>query len=308
MIQHPRPNGKRASSLPTPLLTLHIGAPGAPPDMPLPPLPADKARSSTPIAPRAAGSTRRIATPSSLPQLATNIATRHTSSPILSASRNAGPTLAHWTSLHSLKHSVSIGSFPRPPRGSIGSSQSFRSSRDISPTSGPNHVSTIDSTSQPTDTVKTPRQSTSKRSSSGSIPRRTTAPKSASTACLLTSLSQESSTVKVARRSSLNPRSSFSASSFNSHSPSEHGSHGSSQQPSSPDTRPPSALSDEEHTERGNVLVSVRVRPDQDKSKADAQHSDWSVEPDQARIAYHGSHGEEFFLGKSRPRKPLVSY
>lgn len=51
---------------------------------------------------------------------------------------------------------------------------------------------------------------------------------------------------------------------------------------------------------KGNVLVSVRVRPDSGKSSADAARSDgeWYVDGRQSVVSYRGKDGGDYYYGE----------
>ncbi len=48
---------------------------------------------------------------------------------------------------------------------------------------------------------------------------------------------------------------------------------------------------------KGNVLVSVRVRPDAGGSQGKTEPSEWMVEPRRSLISYQGREGGDYYYG-----------
>ncbi|KAJ5780862.1 hypothetical protein N7457_006022 [Penicillium paradoxum] len=65
---------------------------------------------------------------------------------------------------------------------------------------------------------------------------------------------------------------------------------------------------------KGNVLVSVRVRPDNNSGETPRNHGEWSVDSRKSLISYRGKEGGDYFYGEkyhphsASPRSELIEY
>lgn len=60
---------------------------------------------------------------------------------------------------------------------------------------------------------------------------------------------------------------------------------------------------------KGNVIVSVRVRPDAPNGETARTHGEWSVEGRQSLVSYRGKEGGDYYYGeleaRARARAPM---
>ena len=63
------------------------------------------------------------------------------------------------------------------------------------------------------------------------------------------------------------------------------------------DASNPGRLSIEEENEKGNVIVSVRVRPEANGSIPNA--SDWEIDGSKSMVSYRGRDGGDYYYGQS---------
>jgi centromeric protein E len=57
---------------------------------------------------------------------------------------------------------------------------------------------------------------------------------------------------------------------------------------------------------KGNVIVSVRIRPDAGSSDSSKSSGEWAVDSKKSLIAYHGKEGGDYFYGKFDPPSPSL--
>ena len=58
-------------------------------------------------------------------------------------------------------------------------------------------------------------------------------------------------------------------------------------------------LTTDEENEKGNVIVSVRVRPEANGSLPNA--SDWEIDGSKSMVSYRGRDGGDYYYGQSSP-------
>lgn len=62
--------------------------------------------------------------------------------------------------------------------------------------------------------------------------------------------------------------------------------------------RPTSASTAKEPKDKGNVVISVRVRPEKDSHDGSAEAGEWLVEGKKSAISYRGKEGGEYVYGE----------
>ena len=65
-------------------------------------------------------------------------------------------------------------------------------------------------------------------------------------------------------------------------------------------------LSTEEENEKGNVIVSVRVRPEANGSSPNA--NDWEIDGSKSMVSYRGRDGGDYYYGQSFPISYCFEY
>lgn len=70
-----------------------------------------------------------------------------------------------------------------------------------------------------------------------------------------------------------------------------------------------SKVNSKQKESKGNVIVSVRVRPDHSGGETPRNHGEWSVDGRQSLISYRGKEGGDYYYGKcSSPPWAFESY
>lgn len=70
-----------------------------------------------------------------------------------------------------------------------------------------------------------------------------------------------------------------------------------------------SKVNSKQKESKGNVIVSVRVRPDQSGGETPRSHGEWSVDGRQCLISYRGKEGGDYYYGKCASQLwPVESY
>ena len=250
-----------------------------PPVGSLPPLPNPKARKSTPApdTPRAASPYQlsKLRTPSSpKPSLARSPLSNSNSTSNLSAVRSASSGRAPSSPDKSLRRTISIASFPQPPKAA---------SRPSTASS----VSGISGTATP-GSVKPKRSS---RLSTGT----TSSYRSSRTPSLLNGSADGKSILADARDPEASPSHSRSSSAQGSVSTTA------TTFEDADDATGTSKGYPKQKETKGNVLVSVRVRPDGSGGETSRNHGEWAVDGRQSLISYRGKEGGDYYYGECTP-------
>ncbi|KAJ5122843.1 hypothetical protein N7526_009780 [Penicillium atrosanguineum] len=247
-----------------------------PPTSSLPPIPNPKARKSTPApdTPRAASPYQlsKLRTPSSpKPSLARSPLSSSNSTSNLSAIRSASSGRTPGSPDKSLRRTISIASFPQPPKAASRSSTA-------------SSVSGIPGTVTPA-SVKPKRSS---RLSTGT----TSSYRSSKTPSLLNG-SADGNSILADPRDLANPEGSPS----HSRSSSAQGSVSTSATTfeDADDATGMSKSNTKQKEAKGNVLVSVRVRPDANGGDMSRTQGEWSVDGRQGLISYRGKEGGDYY-------------
>lgn len=269
----------------------------APPTGPLPSLPVPKQRSANPTSPGLRSQSSGLPSPS-------NRAISYSNSPLRPASAKhvtspSVPTLAaeHATTSQpqgkSLRKVVSIGAFPQPPKhGSRTPSSPLASSAvSLNGDSVDQRLSTGSKASIPSrrSSLKKPPRASNIGGGRGLLPKSPLSPPS----FLNGNGSAESVAVDTSHLSLLSPPQSRNTS--------PHGSRSTSAttiEEGDDEARGRKNKSDGESGSKGNVIVSVRVRPDAGP-KDGQQEQDWDVNGKRHTVTYHGRDGGgDYIYGK----------
>ncbi|KAJ5591774.1 uncharacterized protein N7459_002143 [Penicillium hispanicum] len=244
-----------------------------PPTGALPPLPNPKPRKSTPAAdaPRATSPYQpsKLRTPSSpKPSLAKSPLSNSNSTSNLSAVRSASSGRAPGSPDKSLRRTISIASFPQPPKAAS------RPSTAASVSGVPGTMSS--------GTVRPKRSS---RLSTGT----TSSYRSSKTPSLLNGSGDGKSIPSDARDTEGSPPHSRSSSAQGSCSTSA------TTFEDADDAAGTGKPSSKPKESKGNVLVSVRVRPDINSGDTPRNHGEWSVDGRQSLISHRGKDGGDYY-------------
>ena len=256
-----------------------------PPTGSLAPLPNPKPRKSPPAAdtPRAMSPYQpsKLRTPSSpKPSLARSPLSNSNSTSNLTAIRSASSGRAPESPDKSLRRTISIASFPQPPKAA----------------SRPSTASSISGVpgTVPAGTVRPKRGS---RLSTGT----TSSYRSSKTPSLLNGSGDGKSVLSDVRDPDGSPAHSRSSSAPGSCSTSA------TTFEDADDTASTARASAKPKESKGNVLVSVRVRPDINTSETPRNHGEWFVDGRQSLISHRGKDGGDYYYGESRYRIQLRS-
>jgi len=246
-----------------------------PPSGSLPQLPNPKPRRSLPAAdtPRAVSPYQpsKLRTPSSpKPSLRSPLSNSNSTSN-LSTVRSASSGRAPSSPDKSLRRTISIASFPQPPKP--GGSRSSTSSVTGVPASG---------------SMGSTKPKRGSRLSTGT----TSSYRSSKTPSLLNGSGDGKSILSEARDPDASPGHSRSSSAQGSCSTSA------TTFEDADDTSTAKGSSKGKET-KGNVIVSVRVRPDTSMGDTSRSHGEWSVEGRQSLVSYRGKEGGDYYYGES---------
>ncbi|KAJ5372113.1 hypothetical protein N7517_004119 [Penicillium concentricum] len=242
-----------------------------PPTGSLPPLPNPKPRKSTSSdTPRAASpyQASKLRTPSSpKPSLKSPLSTSNSTSNLNARSTSGGRTPG--SPDKSLRRTISIASFPQPPKAS----------------SRPSTASSLSGIQGATSSVRPQRSS---RLSTGT----TSSYRSSKTPSLLNGSGEGKF---ISSGDARDPE----ASPTHSRSSSAQGSCSTSATTFEDADDPTGKSSSKPKEIKGNVLVSVRVRPDNNNGETSRNHGEWSVDSRQSLISYRGKEGGDYFYGEN---------
>ncbi|KAJ5085612.1 hypothetical protein N7532_010383 [Penicillium argentinense] len=246
-----------------------------PPAGALPPLPNPKPRKSLPTpdtsrAPSPYQPSKLRAPSSPKPSLVRSPLSNSNSTSNLSTVRSASSGRAPGSPDKSLRRTISIASFPQPPKA--GTRPSTAAS-----------VSGLPSSSS-TGNVKSKRGS---RLSTGT----TSSYRSSKTPSLLNGSADGKSIMVDARDPEASPGHSRSSSAQGSCSTSA------TTFEDAEDTMAGGKGGPKPKEAKGNVIVSVRVRPDTSTSETPRNHGEWSVEGRQSLVSYRGKEGGDYYYG-----------
>lgn len=249
-----------------------------PPTGSLPPLPNPKPRKSTAPAPDAPRSSSpyqpsKLRSPSSpKPSLARSpLSNSNSTSNLNSAVRSASSGRTPGSPDKSLRRTISIASFPQPPKAG------GRPSTASSVTGIPGANST--------GSVKPKRSS---RLSTGT----TSSYRSSKTPSLLNGSADGKSILADARDPEASPAHSRSSSAQGSCSTSA------TTFEEADDATNTGKTNAKQKESKGNVIVSVRVRPDLSGGETPRNHGEWSVDGRQSLISYRGKEGGDYYYGR----------
>lgn len=248
-----------------------------PPTSSLPPLPNPKPRRSLPAADTSRAVSpyqpSKLRTPSSpKPSLVRSPLSNSNSTSNLSAVRSASSGRTPSSPDKSLRRTISIASFPQPPKAG-GSRPSTASSVSGAPGSSS------------TGNVKPKRGSRLSTGTTGSY-------RSSKTPSLLNGSGDGKSILADARDPDASPGHSRSSSAQGSCSTSA------TTFEDADDTSTAKGSTKLKET-KGNVIVSVRVRPDNPTGETSRSHGEWSVEGRQSLVSYRGKEGGDYYYGES---------
>lgn len=252
-----------------------------PPTEALPPLPNPKPRKSIPApdTPRTASPYQpsKLRTPSSpKPSLARSPLSNSNSTSNLSAVRSASSGRAPGSPDKSLRRTISIASFPQPPKA--GGRPSTASSASVTPTAS----------------VKPKRSS---RLSTGT----TSSYRSSKTPSLLNGSGDGKSVLSDARDPEGSPAHSRSSSAQGSCSTSA------TTFEDAEDATGAGKGAVKQKESKGNVIVSVRVRPDLSAGETPRNHGEWGVDGRQSLISHRGKDGGDYYYGMWPAHPTLTS-
>ena len=245
--------------------------PTNPPSGSLPPLPNPKPRkavsSDTPRAASPYGATK-LRTPSSpKPSLKSPLSSSNSTSN-LNAARSTSGGRTPGSPEKSLRRTISIASFPQPPKAG----------------SRPSTASSISGIQGATPSVRPKRSS---RLSTGT----TSSYRSSKTPSLLNGSGEGKFISSADARDDASPGHSRSSSAQGSCSTSA---------TTFEDTEDAGKSNSKPKEIKGNVIVSVRVRPDNNSGgETPRNHGEWSVDSRQSLISYRGKEGGDYFYGKN---------
>ncbi|KAJ5218282.1 uncharacterized protein N7498_000381 [Penicillium cinerascens] len=244
-----------------------------PPAGSLPPLPNSKARKSSPApdTPRAASPYQlsKLRTPSSpKPSLARSPLSNSNSTSNLSAIRSASSGRAPNSPDKSLRRTISIASFPQPPKAASRPSTASSVS-GISGTATPGSVKPKRSSRLSTGTTSSYRSSRTPSLLNGSADGKS----------ILADVRDPEASPSHSRSSSAQGSVSTTATTF------EDGD----------DATGTSKGYPKQKETKGNVLVSVRVRPDGNGGETSRNHGEWAVDGRQSLISYRGKEGGDYY-------------
>ncbi|KAI9674270.1 MAG: hypothetical protein M1829_003817 [Trizodia sp. TS-e1964] len=266
-----------------------------PPSAALPPLPSVKSRKTTisPTTPRAPGpGNRAVSTPSAIPPPSSSVQNNFSLANLSSTSKIAAPGVNGIGK--TLRKTISIGAFPQPPKGS-----SRITSFPPSPLSGGSTPTSATATS-PLGPAPTPRQLKRPNTLNASATSHHTGFNSAS---LLGSQGKLGSSAPGARGSdgllSLpSPPQSRSSSAQGSYSTAATTNDDSGDYPKGQESFDDAVTDSDRNSKvkegKGNVIVSVRVRPDA-SSQNDSSEGEWLVDGRRSLVSYRGREGGDYF-------------
>lgn len=243
----------------------------------LQPLPVPKPRNATspaPDAPRATSPYQpsKLRSPSTpKPSLARSPLSNSNSTSNLNAARSASSGRGPGSPDKSLRRTISIASFPQPPKAG---------SRPPTATSGTGIPG-----ANATASVKPKRSS---RLSTGT----TSSYRSSKTPSLLNGSADGKSVLAEADASPPHSRSSSAQGSCSTSATTFE---------EADDATTTGKASSKQKESKGNVLVSVRVRPDLSAGETPRNHGEWSVDGRQSLISYRGKEGGDYYYGRCYP-------
>ncbi|KAJ5154070.1 uncharacterized protein N7500_009509 [Penicillium coprophilum] len=250
------------STLPQPS---QLSRPVPPPTGSLPALPNPKSRKSTSSDTRAASpyQASKLRTPSSpKPSLKSPLSTSNSTSNLNARSTSGGRTPG--SPDKSLRRTISIASFPQPPKAS----------------SRPSTASSLSGIQGATSSVRPQRSS---RLSTGT----TSSYRSSKTQSLLNGGEGKFISSGDARDPETSPTHSRSSSAQGSCSTSATTFEDADDVTGKSSSKPKEI--------KGNVIVSVRVRPDNNNGETSRNHGEWSIDSRQSLISYRGKEGGDYF-------------
>jgi centromeric protein E len=283
------------------MATTALPRPSLPPTAPLPSIPVPKTRksslSSNPSTPSPANTGLPLPSrsPSGLSPLSPRpaLVPHHVATSSLPKLPTLGPSPAPHQSNRHLRKTISIGSFPQPPRP--GPRTSSQASSPVSTCTSPNSPA-------PTSSLpKTPN--TSRRAvSQGTLIKRP--PRTSSRVNQVRSFTGATSLLDGANGKSVSLLSLPSPPS--SRATSAQGSYETGEEDMEERMRGRVRSMDDVRSEadrqgkdtKGNVLVSVRVRPDVPSNEASKSELEWMVDGRRSLISYRGKEGGEYVYGK----------
>lgn len=245
------------------------------------PLPVPKPRNPTTTAsdaPRATSPYQpsKLRSPSSpKPSLARSPLSNSNSTSNLSAARSASSGRAG-SPEKSLRRTISIASFPQPPKAG--------GSRPPTASSGTGIPGT-----NPTVSVKPKRSSRLSTGTTGSY-------RSSKTPSLLNGSADGKSVLAEADASPAHSRSSSAQGSCSTSATTFE---------EADDATTTSKATSKQKESKGNVIVSVRVRPDLSTGETPRNHGEWSVDGRQSLISYRGKEGGEYYYGRYQIDPPF---